>query len=79
MITHLPLLLDRARGAPGTLIGHVARANPHWRKLQERPDATGRLSRPSRVCVAVMVQRAPERADLELRRRPRAGQARLIR
>ena len=37
MITHLPLLLDRARGAPGTLIGHVARGNPHWRKLKERP------------------------------------------
>jgi transcriptional regulator len=27
--THLPLLLDRHRGAFGTLIGHVARANPH--------------------------------------------------
>jgi len=36
-ITHLPLLLERARGAQGTLIGHVARANPHWRTLQERP------------------------------------------
>jgi len=40
MITHLPLLLDRGRGAHGTLIGHVARTNPHWRTLQERPDAT---------------------------------------
>ena len=28
--THLPLLLDRAAGPGGTLIGHVARANPHW-------------------------------------------------
>jgi transcriptional regulator len=37
MITHLPLLLDRARGASGTLIGHVARGNPHWRKLKEQP------------------------------------------
>ena len=27
--TRLPLLLDR-EGANGTLIGHVARANPHW-------------------------------------------------
>jgi transcriptional regulator len=26
--THLPVLLDRQRGA---LLGHVARANPHWR------------------------------------------------
>jgi transcriptional regulator len=31
--THLPLLLDRAAGPHGTLIGHVARANPHWREL----------------------------------------------
>jgi transcriptional regulator len=28
--THLPLLLDAARGAHGTLLGHLARANPHW-------------------------------------------------
>jgi transcriptional regulator len=29
--THLPLVLDRARGAHGTLQGHLARANPHHR------------------------------------------------
>ncbi len=29
--THIPLLLDAARGPHGTLVGHVARANPHWR------------------------------------------------
>lgn len=28
--SHLPLLLDRATGAFGRLIGHMARANPHW-------------------------------------------------
>lgn len=40
LITHLPLLLDRGRGgAAGMLLGHVARANPHWHRLQERPDA----------------------------------------
>ena len=38
LITHLPLLLDRERGAQGTLIGHVARANPHWHRLRERPE-----------------------------------------
>ena len=38
MITHLPLLLDRGRSPQGTLIGHVARANPHWRTLQARPE-----------------------------------------
>jgi transcriptional regulator len=27
--THLPLVLDRTRGAHGVLEGHVARANPH--------------------------------------------------
>jgi transcriptional regulator len=27
--THLPLLFDADRGAHGTLVGHVARANPH--------------------------------------------------
>jgi transcriptional regulator len=29
--THLPLVLDRTAGPMGTLIGHVARANPHSR------------------------------------------------
>jgi transcriptional regulator len=31
--THLPFLLDDTRGPLGTLRGHVARANPHWRFL----------------------------------------------
>jgi transcriptional regulator len=29
--SHLPFLLDRTAGPSGTLIGHVARANPQWR------------------------------------------------
>src|SRR5688572_3972797 len=29
--THLPLLLDTSRGPHGTLLGHFARPNPHWR------------------------------------------------
>jgi transcriptional regulator len=29
--THLPFMLDTTRGAYGTLIGHMARANPQWR------------------------------------------------
>jgi transcriptional regulator len=36
-VTHLPLLLDRSRGELGTLIGHVARGNPHWRRLESQP------------------------------------------
>jgi transcriptional regulator len=31
--THLPFLLHRGAGPHGTLVGHVARANPHWRQL----------------------------------------------
>src|SRR5438477_8374293 len=31
--SHLPLLLDRAAGPHGTLVGHMARANPQWREL----------------------------------------------
>lgn len=35
--THLPFLLDRTAGPHGTLVGHVARANPHWRELAGAP------------------------------------------
>ncbi|MCG6156511.1 FMN-binding negative transcriptional regulator [Rubinisphaera margarita] len=33
--THLPLLLDRTAGPFGTLHGHFAKANPHWRSLEQ--------------------------------------------
>jgi transcriptional regulator len=29
--SHLPLLIDCDRGPQGTLVGHMARANPQWR------------------------------------------------
>ena len=29
--SHLPLLLERTTGPHGTLVGHMARANPQWR------------------------------------------------
>lgn len=35
--THLPLVLDPARGENGTLVGHVARANPQGPALHGRP------------------------------------------
>ncbi|QJW99557.1 FMN-binding negative transcriptional regulator [Frigoriglobus tundricola] len=35
--THLPFLLDRTREPYGTLVGHVARANPQWQELADRP------------------------------------------
>jgi transcriptional regulator len=37
--THLPLLLDAERGGLGTLIGHVARANAHWRSFDGKTPA----------------------------------------
>jgi transcriptional regulator len=30
--THLPFLLERTTGPHGTLVGHMARANPQWRE-----------------------------------------------
>ncbi|MBN6716407.1 FMN-binding negative transcriptional regulator [Pseudomonas capsici] len=32
--THLPLLLNREQGPNGTLYGHLAKANPQWRALE---------------------------------------------
>jgi transcriptional regulator len=32
LASHLPLLLDRKAGANGSLIGHMARANPQWQQ-----------------------------------------------
>jgi transcriptional regulator len=37
-VTHLPLHLED-RDSAFVLLGHCARANPHWRFLQERPAA----------------------------------------
>ena len=33
VVNHIPFLLDATRGPHGTLIGHVARANPVWQRL----------------------------------------------
>ena len=33
VVNHIPFLLDSDRGPHGTLIGHVARANPVWQRL----------------------------------------------
>jgi transcriptional regulator len=35
--SHLPFLLDRVAGPHGTLVGHMARANPQWQELADRP------------------------------------------
>jgi transcriptional regulator len=33
VVNHIPFLLDASRGTWGTLMGHVARANPVWKSL----------------------------------------------
>ncbi len=33
-VTHLPFMIDPARGPRGTLVSHMARANPHWKALE---------------------------------------------
>ncbi len=35
---HIPLLIDPERGPHGTLVGHVARANPVWKQTREDVD-----------------------------------------
>lgn len=37
--THLPLVLERNRGARGTLLGHMARANEQWRSFASGAEA----------------------------------------
>jgi transcriptional regulator len=34
--THLPFLVERGAGPIGSLVGHMARANPQWRELADR-------------------------------------------
>jgi transcriptional regulator len=38
-VSHLPFLLDPARGPYGTLVTHTARANPIWRSFDGRTPA----------------------------------------
>lgn len=33
--THLPFLIDKNQGEHGTLIAHFARANPHWKEIEQ--------------------------------------------
>lgn len=37
VVNHVPFLLDASRGPSGTLMAHVARANPIWRALPTHP------------------------------------------
>lgn len=38
MASHVPFMIDRARGARGTLIGHVDRRNPQWQAIEATPE-----------------------------------------
>jgi transcriptional regulator len=44
--TRLPLILERSSSANGTLIGHVARANPHWRSFDGHSQALAMFDGP---------------------------------
>lgn len=39
--THLPLLLDEKQGEQGLLLGHMARANSHWKELAALHESGG--------------------------------------
>jgi transcriptional regulator len=76
--THLPLWLDAGAGPQGTLYGHVARSNPHWRAFDGATRALAvfsgphayvsprwyeRPSVPTWNYVAVHAEGAPRRID----------------
>jgi transcriptional regulator len=44
--TRLPLIFERDAGPNGTLIGHVARANPHWRSFDGKAPALAMFDGP---------------------------------
>jgi transcriptional regulator len=46
LATHVPFLLDESRGDLGTLVGHVARANAHWRAFDGKSQALAVFSGP---------------------------------
>ncbi len=80
--TPLPLFLDESEGEHGTLYGHVARANPHWKSKPGRR-GHGDLHGAGRLRDAGLVRdqagNRQGRADLELRGRPRLWPGRVLR
>lgn len=44
--THLPLLYEGEEGAKGTILGHMARANPQWRHFENGEPALAVFSGP---------------------------------
>lgn len=39
VVSHLPFLLDKTRGEHGTLLAHMARANPQWKTFSSEAEA----------------------------------------
>lgn len=44
--THLPFMVDASRGPHGTLLAHMARANPHWKRFDGVQEATAIFTGP---------------------------------
>ena len=42
--THVPLLLNTERGPMGSLMGHMARANPHWHAFENASESEETLA-----------------------------------
>ncbi|MGH8279942.1 MAG: FMN-binding negative transcriptional regulator [Gammaproteobacteria bacterium] len=46
-VTHLPFMVDPARGRYGTLIAHMARANSHWKLFDGQQEALAVFTGPN--------------------------------
>ena len=71
-VSHLPFVLDRARGENGTLISHLAKANPHSELIAEGRDTVAVFHGPHGYISSSWYPRNPVRdsaPNLEFRRR----------
>jgi len=46
LVSHVPMILNRERGAKGVLAGHLAKANPHWHTADTTVEALAVFSGP---------------------------------
>ena len=77
LATHLPVLLDEDSGPKGSLVGHLSRANDHWRELEAATQALLIFQGPD-AYVSPSLYPSKARAwsrgvDVELCRRARLG------
>lgn len=75
----VPLLLDRDRGPHGSLVGHLARANGHWRNATAGVESLAIFAGPDAYISPswyATKQDRQGRADMELRSGPRLRRAR---